>query len=106
MGRHPGESRGPEIYESGFLFSQETLDSGFRRNDEFYGISTFYEFIKSDPSENRILYRLLKVKNKFWPISLPEMLKIKWLVEISSRNGRAKIGRLLTKGLKRLKKLK
>ncbi len=45
MGRHPGESRGPEIYESGFLFLQETLDSGFRRNDEFYGISTFYEFI-------------------------------------------------------------
>src|SRR4030042_3920093 len=45
LGRHPGESRGPEIYESGFLFSQESLDSGFRRNDEFYGISTFYEFI-------------------------------------------------------------
>ena len=38
LGRHPGESRGPEIYESGFLFSQETLDSGLRRNDEFYGI--------------------------------------------------------------------
>jgi len=45
LDRHPGESRGPEIYESGFLFSQETLDSGFRRNDEFYGILTFYEFI-------------------------------------------------------------
>ena len=28
LGRHPGEIRGPEIYESGFLFSQETLDSG------------------------------------------------------------------------------
>ncbi|MCX5919293.1 MAG: hypothetical protein NTX30_21780, partial [Deltaproteobacteria bacterium] len=24
----------------------EYLDSGFRRNDEFYGISTFYEIIK------------------------------------------------------------
>ena len=36
---HPGESRGPEHLE--------ILDSGFRRNDEFYGISTFYESIKA-----------------------------------------------------------
>jgi hypothetical protein len=35
--RHPGESRGPEHIKK--------LDSGFRRNDKFYGISTFYEFI-------------------------------------------------------------
>jgi len=34
------------ILRTGFLFSQETLDSGFRRNDEFYRISTFYEIIK------------------------------------------------------------
>ncbi len=33
--RHPGESRGPELLEK--------MDSGFRRNDEFYGISTFYK---------------------------------------------------------------
>jgi hypothetical protein len=31
--RHPGEGRG--------LGHLEKLDSGFRRNDEFYGISTF-----------------------------------------------------------------
>ena len=51
LGRHPGESRGPEIYESGFLFSQETLDSGFRRNDVFYGILNFYEIIIIEAGE-------------------------------------------------------
>jgi len=52
--RHPGETRGPDIVPAevgnhsrkpGFPFSRETLDSGFRRNDKFYGISTYYEFI-------------------------------------------------------------
>jgi hypothetical protein len=44
--RHPGESRGPEHIKK--------LDSGFRRNDKFYGISTFYEFINfiRSPSES------------------------------------------------------
>ena len=40
--RHSGENRSPDVvlaksepekYESGFLSPQETLDSGFRRND-------------------------------------------------------------------------
>jgi len=30
----PCEGREPEIYETGFLFSQETLDSCLRRNDD------------------------------------------------------------------------
>ena len=46
--RHSCESREPEIYESGFLFSQETLDSRFRGNDENEGKRTFYEIIKFD----------------------------------------------------------
>ena len=44
--RRPCESREPEIYESGFLFSQETLDSRFRGNDENGAKRTFYEAIK------------------------------------------------------------
>jgi len=32
-------------------FSPGTLDSGFRRNDEFYGIATFYEIIKLNRRE-------------------------------------------------------
>jgi len=40
------ESREPEIYESGFLFSQETLDSRFRGNDENGTKKTFYGTIK------------------------------------------------------------
>jgi hypothetical protein len=44
--RHPGESRGPEHLEiTGFRRLPRTR-SGVRRNDEFYGIATFYEFIK------------------------------------------------------------
>jgi hypothetical protein len=33
------------ISKTGSRFSPGTLDSGFRRNDEFYGISTLYEII-------------------------------------------------------------
>ena len=39
------ESREPEIYKSGFLFSQETLDSRFLGNDENGTKWTFYEII-------------------------------------------------------------
>ena len=48
LGRHPGESRGPERLEiTGFRRLPRTR-SGVRRNDEFYGISTFYEIIKHE----------------------------------------------------------
>jgi hypothetical protein len=33
------------ISKTGSRFSPGTLDSGFRRNDEIYGLSAFYEFI-------------------------------------------------------------
>jgi hypothetical protein len=33
------------ISKTGSRFSPGTLDSGLRRNDEFFGISTFYEII-------------------------------------------------------------
>jgi len=33
------------ISKTGSRFSPGTLDSGFRRNDEFDEISTFYDFI-------------------------------------------------------------
>ena len=59
--RHPGEPRirsgagagvqtssrrkSGTISKTGSRFSPGTLDSGFRRNDEFYRIPTFYELI-------------------------------------------------------------
>ena len=46
--RHPGESRGPDALPAkAGNHKYMNLDSGFRRNDEFYGISTFYELIRS-----------------------------------------------------------
>jgi len=70
LNRPPGESRGPDIVpaeagnhkrKSGFPFSRETLDSGFRRNDEFYGIATFYEFIIIPLFHSSILFCLFNL---------------------------------------------
>jgi len=43
--RHPGEPRIRSRAGAGVQNMLKELDSGFRRNDEFYGISTFYEII-------------------------------------------------------------
>ena len=53
--RHPGEPRIMSGAGAGVQklsprkrgTIKENLDSGFRRNDEFYGISTFYEIINA-----------------------------------------------------------
>ena len=45
LDRHPGESRGPEHLELTGFRRQPRTRSGVRRNDQFYGILTFYEFI-------------------------------------------------------------
>ena len=44
--RHPGEPRIKSGAGAGVQNILKQLDSGFRRNDEFYGIATFCEFIK------------------------------------------------------------
>ena len=76
--RHPGESRGPDVVPTkvgnhikdwipvftgnpGFRRLPRTR-SGVRRNDEFYGIATFYETIKFDDF----------VKSKKYSLSLEE----------------------------------
>ncbi len=39
--------RGELVEPQKNTFARASLDSGFRRNDEFYGISTFYEIINN-----------------------------------------------------------
>jgi hypothetical protein len=46
--RHPGEPRIRSGAGAGVQNFLKKLDSGFRRHDEFYGISTFFEIIEID----------------------------------------------------------